>query len=563
MKGLINLLLEQQQPYMKGKAEAFQDWMDKKHPNWLNGQNLNQGQGYGNWGTNTTNAWNTYSLDFNKEFEVESPNDVNSFRAWFNQTYPQKAREYDLDPQGQLNDYFKNAYYYKPDGKTTAGELWKGSSGSGANVGTGESPKQPTETLDTLSSDPQLKSIIDVARKLKFLDNNYSVIPQHDARNNPQFEEDPEVIKTVKEAKRLLSYNNNDPVFAYIEAVIKYWGKNVKGISVIDKDILDKLRGSEGRVLVETFFIRKSEGLINLLFEQTVFNVIDGEDRSKKLLGGVKQYEDLGNVDSNSLINFRVYNQSFGAVRPKGKDKLFPDKAPIVDEIRTDILKLPKPSDGGDPQVFDKTLYDEITKYRAKNKITYPTDPGYIDTYLIDFIYKDEIDKRKKESGQTQVSPSTKSTSNKTVENKKLPQSFGRVKEYARVIVASGDKGEKLDFDYCKFLLSEYPKLVKQTLSLYKANPDSKISEETDEIKNIKKGIKYCGTLRSGRTKISGLSNLFTSGVKDIEKLEFPFGMKETEIYSLENKQKSNIPSVDATPNNTIPKPGEVKTGIA
>jgi hypothetical protein len=39
--------------------------------------------------------------------------------------------------------------------------------------------------------------------------------------------------------------------------------------------------------------------------------------------------------------------------------------------------------------------------------------------------------------------------------------------------------------------------------------------------------------------------------------------MKETEIYSLENKQKSDINSDNTTPNNTIPKPGEVKTGIA
>ena len=404
-----------------------------------------------------------------------------------------------------------------------------------------ETPKpaeeKKVETLDTLSSDPQLKGIIDVAKKVTFLDNNRAVIYTFNARKNPQFNEDPQVISTVKRAKNLLSYNSNSPLFSYIEAVVEYYQGAITGIVTSDKDIETELAKAKDKKIFENFFIRKSEGLINLLFEQTVFNVIDGPG-GQKLLGGVKQYEDLGNVDSNSLINFRVYNQSFGAIRPKGKDKLFSDKAPIVDEIRKK-LNLPKPSEGTNPQIFDDTLYNAIKKYRMDNKITYPNDPGYIDTYLIDFIYKDEIDKRKKESGQTQVSPSTTSTSNKTVENKKLPQSFGRVKEYARVIVASGDKGEKLDFDYCKFLLSEYPKLVKQTLTLYKANPDSEITQETDEIKNIKKGIKYCGTLRSGRTKISGLTNLFTSGVKDIENLPKPFGMEETEIYSLNNTQNS------------------------
>lgn len=480
------------------EVKKFQNWLDINAAGWATGYpngKLNKGQGYGVCGNLTKNAWTTY------------------------------------------------------------GNTYK-SGGAVNQDGVSQSQK---ETLESLSSDPQLKGIIDVARKLKFLDNNYAVIPKHDARNNPQFEEDPEVIKTVKEAKRLLSYNNNDPVFAYIEAVIKYWGKNVKGIDTIDKDIVDKLRGSEGRVLVETFFIRKSEGLINLLFEQTVFNVIDGEDGSKKLLGGVKQYKDLGNVNADTYINYRVYNHIFSPIRPDGTNKRFPDKGPIIADIRTEI-EAPTPQNV-DPQVFDKTLYDAIKKYRMDNKIKYPNDSGYIDVDLIDYIYRDKIKQGKEKLPKSQQlqSPAAKQSTNE----KKLPQSFGRVKEYARVIVASGDKGEKPNFDYCKFLLSEYPKLVKQTLTLYKANPELEIKTETDEIKNIKKGIKYCGTLRSGRTKISGLSNLFTSGVKDIENLTEPFGMKETEIYSLENKQKSDINSVDATLNNTIPKPGEVKTGIA
>jgi hypothetical protein len=510
------------------------------------------GSGRGDGGGGTTTVYDTVNCP--------PQNELVQFQKWLDSSKKPWYNNGQLNGQyGTCGNATKNAW----KNTTWKDEYQKSKTSSGG--GTGESPKQPTETLDTLSSDPQLKGIIDVAKKVTFLDNNRAVIYTFNARKNPQFNEDPQVISTVKRAKNLLSYNNNSPLFSYIEAVIEYYQGAITGIVTSDTNIETELSKAKDKKIFENFFIRKSEGLINLLFEQTVFNVIDGPG-SQKLLGGVKQYEDLGNVDSNSLINFRVYNQSFGAIRPKGKDKLFPDKAPIVDEIRNEIRKkinLPKPSEGTNPQLFDDMLYKAIEKYRMDNKITYPNDPGYIDTYLIDFIYKDEIDKRKKESGQTQVSPSTTSTSNKTVENKKLPQSFGRVKEYARVIVASGDKGEKLDFDYCKFLLSEYPKLVKQTLSLYKANPDSKISEETDEIKNIKKGIKYCGTLRSGRTKISGLSNLFTSGVKDIEKLEFPFGMKETEIYSLENKQKSDINSDNTTPNNTIPKPGEVKTGIA
>jgi hypothetical protein len=455
------------------EVKKFQDWLDINAAGWATGYpngKLNKGQGYGVCGNLTKNAWTTY------------------------------------------------------------GNTYK-SGGAVNQDGVSQSQK---ETLESLSSDPQLKGIIDVAKKVTFLDNNRAVIYTFNARKNAQFNEDPQVISTVKRAKNLLSYNNNSPLFSYIEAVIEYYQGAITGIVTSDTNIETELSKTTNKKIFENFFIRKSEGLINLLFEQTVFNVIDGPG-SQKLLGGVKQYEDLGNVDSNSLINFRVYNQSFGAIRPKGKDKLFPDKAPIVDEIRKKI-NLPKPSEGTNPQLFDDMLYKAIEKYRMDNKITYPNDPGYIDTYLIDFIYKDEIDKRKKESGQTQVSPST---NNKTVENKKLPQSFGRVKEYARVIVASGDKGEKLDFDYCKFLLSEYPKLVKQTLTLYKANPELEIKTETDEIKNIKKGIKYCGTLRSGRTKISGLTNLFTSGVKDIENLPKPFGMEETEIYSLNNTQNS------------------------
>jgi hypothetical protein len=42
------------------EVKAFQDWMDKNYPNWVNGKNLNKGSGYGTYGPSTTKAWNTY-----------------------------------------------------------------------------------------------------------------------------------------------------------------------------------------------------------------------------------------------------------------------------------------------------------------------------------------------------------------------------------------------------------------------------------------------------------------------------------------------------------------------
>ena len=56
------------------KTKAFQDWMDKNHPNWVgctdsactNGTNLNKGYGYGSFGTSTEKAWKLYGDEFNK-----------------------------------------------------------------------------------------------------------------------------------------------------------------------------------------------------------------------------------------------------------------------------------------------------------------------------------------------------------------------------------------------------------------------------------------------------------------------------------------------------------------
>jgi len=45
---------------------AFQDWMDKNHPNWVKGKNLNKGSGYGNFGAYTQKAWATYKAEYQK-----------------------------------------------------------------------------------------------------------------------------------------------------------------------------------------------------------------------------------------------------------------------------------------------------------------------------------------------------------------------------------------------------------------------------------------------------------------------------------------------------------------
>ena len=45
-------------------VKAFQDWMDKTHPNWVKGKNLNKGSGYGSYGPSTQSAWNTYKTEF-------------------------------------------------------------------------------------------------------------------------------------------------------------------------------------------------------------------------------------------------------------------------------------------------------------------------------------------------------------------------------------------------------------------------------------------------------------------------------------------------------------------
>lgn len=45
--------------------QAFQDWMDANHPNWVNGKNLNKGAGYGKYiGKNTRKAWENHGTEY-------------------------------------------------------------------------------------------------------------------------------------------------------------------------------------------------------------------------------------------------------------------------------------------------------------------------------------------------------------------------------------------------------------------------------------------------------------------------------------------------------------------
>lgn len=48
----------------KNNIKSFQDWMDIKHPNWVLGENLNKGSGYGNFSKPTKMAWNLYGAEY-------------------------------------------------------------------------------------------------------------------------------------------------------------------------------------------------------------------------------------------------------------------------------------------------------------------------------------------------------------------------------------------------------------------------------------------------------------------------------------------------------------------
>ena len=46
------------------KIKEFQNWMDTKHPGWVNGKSLKKGSGYGSWGSSSEEAWKKYCSEF-------------------------------------------------------------------------------------------------------------------------------------------------------------------------------------------------------------------------------------------------------------------------------------------------------------------------------------------------------------------------------------------------------------------------------------------------------------------------------------------------------------------
>jgi len=61
----------------KSDIQKFQDWMDVKHPNWLNNKtSLNKGTGYGNFGSQTNAAWAKYAVEYQKVTPVVAPKKV-------------------------------------------------------------------------------------------------------------------------------------------------------------------------------------------------------------------------------------------------------------------------------------------------------------------------------------------------------------------------------------------------------------------------------------------------------------------------------------------------------
>ncbi len=65
-------------PQTKDETKQFQNWLDVKYPNWLNGGKLNGGYGYGNFGTATTKAWNNYGSEFAKSIGLGTATPTNT-----------------------------------------------------------------------------------------------------------------------------------------------------------------------------------------------------------------------------------------------------------------------------------------------------------------------------------------------------------------------------------------------------------------------------------------------------------------------------------------------------
>ena len=58
----------------KEAVKKFQDWMDIKHPKWLdNGTSLNKATGYGNFGSQTSKAWAKFSSEYTVKSEGGKP----------------------------------------------------------------------------------------------------------------------------------------------------------------------------------------------------------------------------------------------------------------------------------------------------------------------------------------------------------------------------------------------------------------------------------------------------------------------------------------------------------
>ena len=76
-----------------GDADAvkkFQDWLDIKYPTWLKGGKLNKGGGYGNFGPNTSNAWTTYGVDYQKVVVVPTGTTPTGTTPPLNQVFTNK-----------------------------------------------------------------------------------------------------------------------------------------------------------------------------------------------------------------------------------------------------------------------------------------------------------------------------------------------------------------------------------------------------------------------------------------------------------------------------------------
>ena len=57
-------------------VKHFQDWLDSKNLMWVNGNNLNKGPGYGNFGKFTKKYWNLYSYVY--DYEINPPSNISS-----------------------------------------------------------------------------------------------------------------------------------------------------------------------------------------------------------------------------------------------------------------------------------------------------------------------------------------------------------------------------------------------------------------------------------------------------------------------------------------------------